>query len=86
MEADSTPWRPRRELYVGLLKLAHTAQLLEWTASEVLLDVHLEAADLAPRLEWLRVALVRVQGFCLERAAKMDADDQRDQAAHGAGR
>jgi hypothetical protein len=83
MEADSAPWRPRRELYVGLLKLAHSAQFLEWTLGEVLCDVHLEAADLALRLEWLRVVLVKAQGFLLERAAKLDADDR---AAHGAGR
>ena len=81
MEAADALWRPRRELYVGLLKLAHSAQFLEWTLGEVLCDVHLEAADLAPRLEWLRVVLVKVQGFCLERVAKMDAENHNAQGA-----
>jgi len=82
MEAADAPWRPKRSLYVGLLKVAHTAQLLEWVVSEVLCDVHLEAADLAPRLERFRLLLIRAQGFLLERAAKMDAENH---AAQGAG-
>ena len=81
METADAPWRPRRPLYLGLLKVAHVTQALESILIEVLCDVRTEAPDLVAPLEWFHLALVRVQGFLLERAAKLDAD-----TAQGAGR